>query len=236
MKDGWLWLSILKTAARPSPMSTTPAFSPGPWITCDASVGSFLRKVRELLYEQCSLHITENIPSSVRFGARPRRVTIFWYSSSVSPCWAMRSLVMATGVCGRILEGIMSQDGLRSISSTLDGLEQREQDQASVFVPKQRVSAALRVGHQGEDIAGVVDDPRDVVQRAVGVGLRRDLAIFRAIAKDDLVLGFQLGERRLVRIVVAFTVGDRQGQHLAWLAASGKGCVCILDAEVDVLA
>src|SRR5437867_9988438 len=113
----------------------------------------------------------------------------------------------------------MSQDGLRSISSTLYGLEQREQDQASVFVTKQRVGAGLWVGHQAEDIAGVVDDPRDVVERAVGVGLRRDLAVFRAVAENDLVLGLQRGERRLVRIVVAFSMGDWQGQHLAWLAA-----------------
>ena len=28
-----MWLSILKTATSPSPMSTTPAFSPGPWMT-----------------------------------------------------------------------------------------------------------------------------------------------------------------------------------------------------------
>ena len=39
-KEGWLWLSILKTAAKPSPMSMTPAFSPGPWITRGPSVGS----------------------------------------------------------------------------------------------------------------------------------------------------------------------------------------------------
>ena len=30
MKEGWLWLSILKMQASPSPMSITPAFSPGP--------------------------------------------------------------------------------------------------------------------------------------------------------------------------------------------------------------
>jgi hypothetical protein len=40
MKLGWLWLSILNMAARPSPMSTTPAFSPGPWITHAAFVGN----------------------------------------------------------------------------------------------------------------------------------------------------------------------------------------------------
>ena len=47
MKLGWLWLSILKMAAWPSPMSMTPAFSPGPWITQGALVGSFFRCTRE---------------------------------------------------------------------------------------------------------------------------------------------------------------------------------------------
>ena len=49
MKDGWLWLSILKARARPSPRSTMPAFSPGPWSTCGAWVGSPRRKTRECL-------------------------------------------------------------------------------------------------------------------------------------------------------------------------------------------
>ena len=47
MKDGWLWLSILKTAACPSPISTTPAFSPGPQMTQGASVGSLRSHTRE---------------------------------------------------------------------------------------------------------------------------------------------------------------------------------------------
>ena len=49
MKEGWLWLSILNTTAKPSPMSMTPAFSPGPWITRAPSVGSCFRCFRELL-------------------------------------------------------------------------------------------------------------------------------------------------------------------------------------------
>ena len=40
MNEGWLWLSILKTAASPPPISTAPAFSPGPWSTQGASTGS----------------------------------------------------------------------------------------------------------------------------------------------------------------------------------------------------
>src|SRR5438105_1486324 len=70
MKLGWLWLSILKTAARPSPMSTTPAFSPGPWITQGACVGSFVSQILDDLYEQCSDHMTLKMPSSVTLGVR----------------------------------------------------------------------------------------------------------------------------------------------------------------------
>src|SRR3954471_3035021 len=85
MKLGWLWLSILKTAASPSPMSTTPAFSPGPWITQGAVVGSVFSQTREDLYEQCSDHITEKMPSSVSEGVRPMISSTEAYSSPLSP-------------------------------------------------------------------------------------------------------------------------------------------------------
>src|SRR5688572_9934845 len=86
MYDGWLWLSILKIAACPSPMSMIPAFSPGPQITHGASVGSFLRWMRELLYEQCSLHMPEHMPSSTRLGSRPIALRTCSYSSALRPC------------------------------------------------------------------------------------------------------------------------------------------------------
>ena len=41
MALGWLCDSILKTTAQPSPMSTAPAFSPGPWSTPGPLVGKF---------------------------------------------------------------------------------------------------------------------------------------------------------------------------------------------------
>src|SRR5262245_54628439 len=85
MNDGWLWLSILNTAAWPSPMSITPAFSPGPQIPCGASVGRVFKCRRDDLYEQCSLHITEKMPSSVRLGVRLRRWTMRANSSALSP-------------------------------------------------------------------------------------------------------------------------------------------------------
>src|SRR5213078_205678 len=85
MKEGWLWLSILKTTASPSPISTTPAFSPGPQITRGPVVGRVRSHTFDDLYEQCSLHIAEKTPSSVRFGVRPRMAQARANSSPLSP-------------------------------------------------------------------------------------------------------------------------------------------------------
>src|SRR6266852_3832062 len=72
MNEGWLWLSILKTTASPSPISMIPAFSPGPQITRGPLVGRVRSQIFDDLYEQCSLHIAAMTPVSVRFGVRPR--------------------------------------------------------------------------------------------------------------------------------------------------------------------
>src|SRR5207244_5293496 len=63
-------------------------------------VGNFLNSRREFLYEQCSLHITEKIPSSVKFGSRPRILLMRSNSSGVSPCRLMSSEVTAGSAVG----------------------------------------------------------------------------------------------------------------------------------------
>src|ERR1044072_5727677 len=92
-------------AAWPSPMSITPAFSPGPQITHGAAVGSFLRWTRDDLYEQCSDHMTEKMPSSVRLGSRPRAWRTRSYSSGERPCSAPVSGVMRGGMGRAALVG-----------------------------------------------------------------------------------------------------------------------------------
>src|SRR5215213_2102262 len=103
MKLGWLWLSILKTTAWPSPMSITPAFSPGPWITHGALVGSPRRWMRDDLYEQCSFHIAEKIPSSVKLGTRPISLRMRSYSSGFRPWLATSSGVIWGSFMGALI-------------------------------------------------------------------------------------------------------------------------------------
>src|SRR4030081_3583524 len=77
-------------------MSMTPAFSPGPWITQGALVGSVRRWIFDDLYEQCSFHIAEKMPSSVKLGTRPISLRIRSYSSGLRPWLATSSGV----ICG----------------------------------------------------------------------------------------------------------------------------------------
>ena len=65
--------------ARPLHHTTRPGLSL-------ARVGSRFRCTREDLYEQCSDHITEKIPSSVSEGVRPSAASIRAYSSAVILC------------------------------------------------------------------------------------------------------------------------------------------------------
>src|SRR3954447_20569544 len=77
--------------ASPSPISTTPAFSPGPQITRGPEIGNLRSHTFDDLYEQCSLHMTEKMPSSVIFGVRPRIAQARTNSSELSPCSAASS-------------------------------------------------------------------------------------------------------------------------------------------------
>ena len=65
MAEGWLCDSTLNTIAKPSPISTTPAFSsPGLTSNLGLSDMNILRSGFECLYPQCSLHRDPNKPSS----------------------------------------------------------------------------------------------------------------------------------------------------------------------------
>src|ERR1700676_2558586 len=84
-------------------MSITPAFSPGPWITQGALVGNPRRCSRDDLYEQCSFHIAEKIPSSVKLGTLPISLRMRSYSSGFSPWLATSSGVIWGSFMGLLL-------------------------------------------------------------------------------------------------------------------------------------
>src|SRR4051794_20547290 len=152
MNDGWLWLSILKMAARPSPMSTAPAFSPGPCSTCGPVVGSCFRNARELLYEQCSDHIAPNTPISSNVGGRlPRSSTILAYSSAVRPCSAAVSTVT-----GRAIDPLWPRNDARLASLRgrpwLEPRLRRAEQLEPVLAAGQPLDRVLGMRHQPDDV------------------------------------------------------------------------------------
>src|SRR3954451_5002324 len=216
---GWLWDSTLKATARPSPMSTAPAFSPGPSTTRSPSVGSVPSSFLECLYEQCSLHMSENIASSTWLGSRPSLSQTRRYSSGVSPRETASS-TLGSNCCMR---------------------HGAEEDQA-VGRAGQRIDRMLGVGHQAEDVALLVAHAGDSALGAVVVGgvaqhdlvgdrvevgrvvaaggvLDRDrepladrrLARERGVGGDDLELGLAADEAQLA-------VGQQRARQQAGLA------------------
>src|SRR6266403_163886 len=78
-----------------------PAFSsPAPTRIFGDFVGKVLSNGRLFLYEQCSLHITEKMPSSVYDNSRPRIPLAFSYSSGVRLCCRTNSGVIAGSFIG----------------------------------------------------------------------------------------------------------------------------------------
>src|SRR5689334_10925548 len=91
-----------------------PAFSsPAPTRIFGDLVGNVFSSGRLFLYEQCSLHMTEKIPSSVYVGSRPRIPFTFSYSSGVRLCFRTNSVVIAGSVVDIGLEFYTGNRGLK---------------------------------------------------------------------------------------------------------------------------
>src|SRR6185312_2921097 len=221
--DGWLWDSILNAIATPSPIATTPAFSPGPCMTAAPSVGSVRSVLRECLYEQCSFHSALTTPSSVNVGVRPNMLQMRSNSDSVSPC-SCTSAGVISGSPGRVRTSLMS--GWYSI-------EQRVKHAEAVGRTEHRIYGSLRVRHHAENIARCVDDSRDSVHRAVDVGLVIDVTARGTIPECDAPFPFQ--SRNYIRIsrVAAVSVCHRHRQHLALVVFMREHARIVFHAHRD---
>src|SRR5262245_42505919 len=212
MKLGWLWLSILNVRARSPPRSTMPAFSPGPWSTCGPVVGRRRRNTRECLYAQCSDQSAENSPSSVKVGSRSSRRMMRSYSSAVRP-WLSASSRVTLG-SAPVTPSPSRQSPLEERAVLDQAAEERMEHEQAIGAAHGALRRPLRMRHEPEHGAGLVDDPRDVVERPVRVGLLGRPAVLGAVAEDDLLALAQALQGRVVREELALAVGDRHLEHL----------------------
>ena len=223
MNDGWLCDSILKTAARPSPMSTAPAFSPGPCSTC-GPVGRQRLQVhaRALVAAVLGPHHREDAElGEVRLAAHEARR------------------------CGRIRRGLRPW---RSSTCRIDhaARDQRCRPDATATTDSkmhEAVGAAERGSHARSGCGIRPTTLRASLQRPAmlstdpfGFAASVDRAAARRVAEDDLPVRFELREHVRRREVVAFAVRDRHPQHLARRGRGRERRVGLLDADVHVLA
>src|SRR6516225_6495053 len=131
--------------------------------------------------------MTEKMPSSVRLGVRPM---IFWirsYSSAESPCSAMTSGVIAgSAAIGLPLGGLFTPRLPSRDSDSREGLDDALEHGAAVGGAMQILDRILRMGHQPQDILGLVEDAGDGAGGPVGIGLGRQLAFGITVAEGDL--------------------------------------------------
>ena len=121
----------------------------------------------ELLYEQCSLHMTLNIASSRSFGSRPpSRSRMASSSSSVTPS---RRWSGSTGRSAMVI-GPPTATGVRASAARAALSTSERMMPGAVIRAQDRLGRPLRVGHQPGDVAGRVHHAGDRPKRAVRVG------------------------------------------------------------------
>jgi len=96
-----------------------------------------------------------------------------------------------------------------------------EQWQA-VLTAQRGVNHALRVGHHAENIARIIEDAGNVVDRTVGVF---------AIAEGDTPFAFEPAQCFIIGKVVAVVVGYRHRNLLILTVALGENRIGIGDGE-----
>ena len=124
--------------------------------------------------------------------------------------WPARDVVG----CARLAAGERGADGDERRSAGLTPTVSRRAAEpsnsgAAVGAALQRLDQVLRVRHHAEDVAALVEDAGDGVERAVGVGGVGGAAVGVDVAEGDAVLALEPGERRVVAAVVAVAMGDR---------------------------
>src|SRR5258708_20164192 len=91
------------------------------------------------------------------------------------------------------------------------------------------------MGHHPEHVAALVDDARDVVQRAVRVGAGHDAAAGVAVTENHLAVLLEAREDGGFGEVASFAMRDGDADHLTISALRAESQDCSLDRELNPL-
>ena len=92
-------------------------------------------------------------------------------------------------------------------------MNQALENQPPIRATQDRLASALRMRHEPGDIASFVANSRDIIERAVWVGLFSGFAVGINITPEDLVVCPQPGQRLFIGKIAPFTVSDGHAQQ-----------------------
>src|SRR5580700_4623539 len=105
---------------------------------------------------------------------------------------------------------------------------------------ERRFRRAFGMRHQAQNVALLVADTGDGMQRAVGIGLvvvfGRVLAVRFYVVKNNLAVAFECGERSRLAEIVSFVMRNGNFQYLTLLRGASEGSVGGFDADVHLAA
>src|SRR5882762_5581598 len=92
------------------------------------------------------------------------------------------------------------------------------------------------MGHEAGDVALAVADASDIANGAVGIAGAVVGTVGRRVAKNDLAIFLEVGERGFITVVIAIGMRDGKLEDLSLLRGVGERRVRLLDADVYVAA
>ncbi len=92
------------------------------------------------------------------------------------------------------------------------------------------------MGHEAHHVAGLIADPGDLGDRAIGVRSRANLALGRAVAEHHPPVRFEARQQLGVGEIGALTVLDGNAKDVTGSAAGAERRRRLLDPDVHELA
>src|SRR5437763_1553680 len=183
------------------------------------------------------------MPSSVRFGVRPRIAIARSNSSALSPCSAASSGVILLRGSSVIAEqerrrpaGNAGQRPAVRVYASLQRADKAGKEGLPVSAAEKRVGRVLGVRHQAQHRARLVEDTGDRSSRAVEIVGIAKLSRGAAITERDEAALLEPIERVGIGGIAAIVMRDGPADRLTRRVAAGEDRLVVLDAQIDVLA
>ena len=115
-------------------------------------------------------------------------------------------------------------------------LNHRRKDTPSICRSQQLLARPVRMRHHSQHIPSLIQNPGNVVERPVWIGLPSNFALLRCVPESDPIFCREAFQRLRIAIVIPFHVSDRDLEHRALCQLIRKRAVRRLHAQLHLLA